>query len=307
VLNNRVNLEFTYYSKKTTNALVNVPLAPSSAASGTNNALTTVLRNVASVGNSGIEVTVNTTILDRRSFGWDLTASASHNSNKILSLGGNPTIGTGGSRDSVGLPVNAQFYRPFTYSDANGDGYISANEITIGNTFEYRGYSLPRDLISFQNGIDLFGRKLRLTALLDYKGGANVFNNTYSFQCQQSPNPCYDVSNPSASLERQARAVAENQGFVINGTKVTTTGGFLESGQFWRLREVSGTLTLPNAIAARIRARDASLTVSARNLHLWTSYTGADPESNYSTGDTQSDFATTSPPRYLIMRLNLHY
>jgi hypothetical protein len=134
-----------------------------------------------------------------------------------------------------------------------------------------------------------------------------VFNNTLQFQCQQSPNPCYDISNPDAPLARQARAVAENQGFVINGTKVTTTGGFLENAQFWRLREVSGTLTLPNALSARMRARDASITFAARNLHLWTNYTGADPESNYSTGDVQSDFATTSPPRYFIMRLNLHY
>jgi len=161
--------------------------------------------------------------------------------------------------------------------------------------------------VSFQNGFDLFNRKLRLTALVDYKGGSNVFNSTLQFQCQQSPNPCYDISNPNAPLFRQARAVAENQGYVINGTKVTTTGGFLENSQFWRLREVSGTLTLPNLVSARMRARDASITFAARNLHLWTNYTGADPESNYNTGDTQSDFATTSPPRYFIMRLNLHY
>jgi TonB-linked SusC/RagA family outer membrane protein len=310
VLNNRVNLEFTYYSKKTKDALVNVPIAPSAAASGANNTISSVLRNVASVANSGVEITVNTTILDRRSFGWDLTASASHNSNKVVSLGNNPTIlvtTSGTLRDSVGLPVNAYFYRPFTYSDANSDGYISANEIALGNTIDYRGYSLPRDLVSFQNGIDLFGRKVRLTALIDYKGGANVFNSTLQFQCQQSPNPCFDTSDPNASLFRQARAVAENQGATINGTKTTTTGGYLENGQFWRLREVAGTLTLPNAVAARIRARDASLTLSARNLHLWTNYTGADPESNYATGDTQSDFATTSPPRYFILRLNLHY
>ena len=50
-----------------------------------------------------------------------------------------------------------------------------------------------------------------------------------------------------------------------------------------------------------------SLTFSARNLHLWTSYTGTDPESNFSTGDVQNDFATTAPPRYYIVRLNLHY
>jgi hypothetical protein len=83
-------------------------------------------RNLGSVQNSGLELTVNTTILDTRSLGWDLTVAASHNTNKILSLGvdaqgkSNPTIGTGGTRDSIGLPVNAYFYRPFTYSDANG-------------------------------------------------------------------------------------------------------------------------------------------------------------------------------------------
>jgi TonB-linked SusC/RagA family outer membrane protein len=310
VLNNRVNFEFTYYNKKTKDALVNVPIAPSAAASGANNTQTTVLRNVASVANSGLEVTLNTTILDRRALGWDMTVSASHNSNKVVSLGGNPTIlvtSSGTLRDSVGLPVNAYFYRPLTFNDANGDGYISANEITLGNDVVYRGYSLPRDLVSIQNGFDLFNRKLRVQALLDYKGGGNVFNSSLQFQCQQSPNPCFDISDPNAPLWRQARAVAENQGATINGTKTTTTGGYLENGQFWRLREVSGTLTLPNALAARIRARDASLTVAARNLHIWTNYTGADPESNYSTGDTQSDFATTSPPRYIILRLNLHY
>jgi TonB-linked SusC/RagA family outer membrane protein len=319
---NRVNFEFTYYNKKTHDALIAQPLAPSSAASGSNNSVTTVLRNLGSVANSGVEVTLNSTLLDRRYLGWDMTVSASHNTNKIISLGKdasgnpNPTIGTGGVRDSVGLPVNAYFYRPFTYSDVNGDGYITQNEVVVGQNYEYRGYTMPRDLVSIQNGFDLFSRKLRLTALLDYKGGGSLFNSTMSFQCQQSPNPCYDVSNPNASLYRQARVVANNlgtrydaQGNVVatGGTVYATSGGFVENAQFWRLREVAATLTLPQSVASRIRARDAGLTFSARNLKLWTNYTGADPESNYSTGDTQSDFATTAPPRYFIVRLNLHY
>jgi TonB-linked SusC/RagA family outer membrane protein len=313
VLDNRVNIEFTYYNKKTHDALISQPIAPSAGASGNNNAVSSVLRNLGSVQNSGVELTVNSTIVDHRNFGWDLTVAASHNSNKVVSLGrdaqgnSNPTIGTGGVRDSIGLPVNAYFYRPYTWSDANNDGLISANEVTVLKDVVYRGYSLPRDLVSFQSGFDLLNRHLRLTALLDYKGGSNVFNSTLQFQCQQSPNPCFDVSNPDAPLWRQARAVAENQGTVINGTKTTTTGGFLENSQFWRLREVAATLTLPQTFANRIRAHDVGLTFSARNLHLWTNYTGADPESNYSVGDTQSDFATTSPRRYYLVRLNLHY
>ena len=314
ILHDRVNVEFTYYNRKTRDALIAQPNAGSAASSGGNFSTTTVLKNLGSVENSGYELQVTTTILDRKYLGWDMTISGSHNSNKIASLGldtqgkPNPTIGTGTTRDSLGLPVNAYTFIPFTYNDANGDGLISASEVTVGSTVEYRGYSLPRDLVSIQNGFDLFNRKLRINALIDYKGGASLYNSTYQFQCQQSPNPCYDISNPDASLYRQARSVAETQGTVINGTKVTTTGGFLENAQFWRLREVSGTITLPQSIATRARAHDVSLTFAARNLKLWTAYTGADPESNYNgNGDTQNDFATTSPPRYYTIRLNLHY
>ena len=35
---------------------------------------------------------------------------------------------------------------------------------------------------------------------------------------------------------------------------------------------------MPNALAARFRARDANLTFGARNLHVWTKYDGIDPE-----------------------------
>lgn len=306
-IENRVNFEFTFYNKKTSDALIAQPIAPSSGASGNNNSITTVLRNLGSVQNRGVEATLNATLFDRRSFGWDVTLNGSHNSNRILSLGvdaqgnPNPTIGTGGTRDSVGQSVNGYYYFPYTYADANGDGFITPDEVTVGANVVSRGYSLPPDLLSIQNGFDLLNRKLRLTALLDYKGGGNVFNSSLQFQCQQSPNPCFDVSNPTASLARQARVVAENE------ENPGTTGGFLENDQFWRLREVAATITMPNRLAERVHARDLSLTVSARNLKLWSSYTGGDPEGNYSTGDVQSTFATTLPPRYYIVRLNLHF
>jgi outer membrane receptor protein involved in Fe transport len=70
---NRVNFDFTYYNKKTQDALVNKPIAPSSGASATS-----VLTNLASVQNTGIEAVLTTTLLDRRRFGWDVTQSGSH-------------------------------------------------------------------------------------------------------------------------------------------------------------------------------------------------------------------------------------
>src|SRR5207248_7450526 len=131
----------------------------------------TVLKNLSSVLNTGVEVTFNTAILDRRALGWDVTIAMSHNSNKILALGNDasgkplPTIGTGTTRDSVGLSVNAFFARPFSYNDANGDGIITPNEVTVGSNFIYVGYSQPRDIVSITNGIDLLNHKLRFQVL----------------------------------------------------------------------------------------------------------------------------------------------
>jgi hypothetical protein len=101
--------------------------------------------------------------------------------------------------------------------------------------------------------------------------------------------------------------VANLYGTTVNGTKFTSPGGYWENGQFWRLREVSASFTLPNTWANRLRARDASFVLAGRNLHVWTKYTDIDPEANYSTGDVQTDFITTGPPTYFEFRLNLHY
>jgi TonB-linked SusC/RagA family outer membrane protein len=301
LFNNRANLDFTYYNKKTRDALIDQPIAASSGASRL-----TITRNLGSVQNTGVEVTLTTTLLDSRNFGWDMTLGGSHNTNKILSMGldpsgkPNPTIGTGTFRDSLGLPVNGVFARPFTYADKDGNGIITPDEVTVSPDFVYAGYGSPRDIVTIQNGFDLFRRKLHLQALVDYKGGFILNNSTVSFYCQQFLT-CYDETHLNAPLDKQARVVA------LRYEKPNTGWGYLENGQFWKLREVSATLTLPDRAAHTIRARDASLSFQARNLHTWTAYTGTDPESNYSTGDVQTDFSTSAPRTYFILRLNLHY
>lgn len=325
MLTNRVNFDFTYYNKKTSDALVNKPIAPSSGASATS-----VLTNLASVQNTGIEAVLTTTLVDSRRFGWDVTVSASHGTNKILKVYGPngycsstittacDSVGTGTQRNIKGNPVNGLYYVPFTFADSNSDGIITPNEVIVGTrkadgtldqtTVKYMGYSNPRDIFTVQNGFDLFSHKLRITGLLDYKGGFNLFNSTSQFYCQQT-NFCYDVSvgpgskmGAPATLYNQARNVAQR---FVTGTK--TSQGYLESGQFWRFRELAATIQMPNVVAAKLRARDANINISGRNLHVWTPYKGIDPESGYGNGDVQNDFSTTSPPTYFTVRLNLHY
>ena len=71
---------------------------------------------------------------------------------------------------------------------------------------------------------------------------------------------------------------------------------------------MTATYTLPDKLIGKIaRAQGASVTLGVRNLHVWTKWTAADPEQNYSQGDVSSTLLTAGPPRYMTVRLNLHY
>lgn len=305
LFSNRIGLEFTFYNKKTQDALIAQPIAASAAASAL-----TVVRNLGSVQNHGIEVQLNTRLVDTRLIAWDLTVGGSHNTNKIVSLGRdvngkpNPTIGTGAYRDSLGLPANGAFARAFTYTDANGDGVITPDEVAVSNTYSYLGYSSPRDIVSVQNGFDLFDRRVHVQALLDYRGGSVLYNQSTSFYCLNTKT-CADENIKSTSLYNQARLIAYSYGDPKTGVK--TAAGYFDNGQFWKFRELSVSVTLPNAFARSLRATDATILLAGRNLHTWTKYTGVDPEANYGVGDVQTDFSTTAPRTYYIARVNLHY
>jgi TonB-linked SusC/RagA family outer membrane protein len=52
------------------------------------------------------------------------------------------------------------------------------------------------------------------------------------------------------------------------------------NGDFIRWRELSLTYTAPSTLASKLHARDLALTFGVRNLMLWTTYYGADPEVN---------------------------
>src|SRR6185437_7218721 len=180
------------------------------------------------------------------------------NANKVLKLAndnsGNPILvnGTGSNRDSVGFPVRGFYYRTYTYADSNSDGVITANEVIVTPNFSYVGNSIPRDIATISNGLDLFNRSLRINASFDYKGGYMISNGTYSFQCSNNP-ACPGLSNPNASVQDQAAAIA------LTATNPTTSYGYLQNGQFWRFRELSATWNIPNRFASRIRAASTSL------------------------------------------------
>src|SRR5581483_10234512 len=62
----------------------------------------------------------------------------------------------------------------------------------------------------------------------------------------------------------------------------------IQDAGFFKLREVSISYTLPERLAAALRASAASVTLAGRNLHTWTKYKGLEPEANFISGSRGS-------------------
>lgn len=297
MFSNRVNLEFSYYRKQTRDAIIDRQVAPHIGFG-----VSTRFENIGSVRNQGLEVVLNSRVLDNRWIGADVTVTGSTNKNTLLELGeGVSPIFTGNRNTQYnvpGYPLFGMWGRPVSFKDANNDGILVPSELTY-DTLSYIGPSFPTREFAVSPSIELLQRKLRVSTQFDYKGGMRKLNNTLRHQCQGGQ-ACRGLYDKDAGLERQAAAIAANANVFTN---------FYEKGDFTRFREIAVTYQLPDAWARRLRATRMSLIGTGRNLAVWTNYTGVDPEATVGNGDTRGneEFFSTPPLRSFTIRASLGF
>jgi outer membrane receptor protein involved in Fe transport len=304
MFNSRINLDATYYSKITKDALISAVLPPSYGS------VASQLRNLGAVKNAGLEVAINAQILQGEKLGWDVNLAGSANDNKVVSLGDNPPqVGTT-SRTVAGYPISGLWARPITgYQDKNGDGLLTyfadatKNEVFVGDSAIFRGYATPRYMVTLGSGIDLFSRKLRISTMLDYRGGNKWYNNTERIRCTRP--------NCAGRLDLKADFIDQATNIAANEHPARTLDGFFQPGAFVRLREMSVQYTVAPALAQKLtRARSLNVVLTGRNLWLKTKYRGTDPESGFNTTsgtEAPNEFQTVGPPSYFIFRVNVGY
>ncbi len=305
LFSDRVNVEVTSYNKKTTDALIQRNLPPSSGA-------TSRFENLGEVTNRGVEATVSARLLERRNVQFEIAATGSTNRNKLVKLGQDVDtifLGLGSNsgefiqRHAEGFPLGGYWQRPITgFSDANGDGIIGVDEVQVGAHPVYLGQPLPTRQFNLNGNLSLF-RNLRITATLDHRGGYRVYNATDQFRCAVFFT-CQAANDKSASLREQARSAASAR---INFGELSTDAGYVEDATFWKLREVAVIVTAPNTLARRFGLTNASVTLAGRNLGTWTDYTGFDPEANFNgtSNFSTAEFLTQPQVRQFTARISL--
>jgi hypothetical protein len=316
---NRVTLEATFFYKQTTDALIEREIAPSVGSTSSQ------FFNLGKVSNRGIELRLDTRVIDKPNFAWDLTLTGSFTKNNLDELGVGVAPLTLGfiQRHVEGYPLGGIWDRPIlSVNDANGNGIIEPaiydvdgsvlvpGEFEVGDTAVYRGPALPTREFGLRTGLSFFRNLFSVAALFDYRGGHWIENGTDSFRCGGGVIYCRALVDPTAELQDQANAAAYTYGDPLGFTE----WGFLEPAWFIKLRELSLTFNAPERFARAIGGSRLSLTLSGRNLWTIDDYSGIDPEVNgFGQGrEGGSNFAATdffSQPqvRHWVARLNLGF
>lgn len=318
----RLSADFTYFTKRSTDALVARPLAASLGVGAS------VFENLGSVRNWGTEFGLNALVLDRTNSRLNMRLSATTLNNKIEELGAGIApilINRGEQAHREGYSVGGFFQIPYRYEDTNRDGRISRTEVFVDTSkfivqrnsttgrmdtvaLEYLGPQLPTNSQSLSADLTLF-KNVTISTLFERRAGNKVVNYTEYFRCAQADirlGTCAAVADTMASLDDQARYVAAN---LISAANRTRTG-YVEDADFVKWRELSVRLGTPEALGRNLPfLRGASLTLSGRNLRTWTDYTGLDPESNEAGGSnfTQGEFNTQPPVRTFSARVDLTF
>jgi hypothetical protein len=284
----RFGAEFTYYNKKTNDALVTVPAPPSTGFVAAGNGATgTYLANLGQIANAGLELTLTATPVSRAQLTWESQVSIGTNHNKLVTFGtGFNTISFGtfavNQEFAAGYPLGA-YWATDVQRDAKGQPVLTNGKVTVNSNMFYLGPSEPTREISTANTFTLF-KNFRLYSYFDYKGGFYLFDGIKYVNDRLDLNTL-PVNDPNFDpIQKQVLESGATLPDIVRA-------------DFIKLRELSLGYTLPSKLLRRTGAKSATVTFGAQNLALWKlkGYPGIDPEVEFFNGTSGTPGIAASP------------
>ena len=297
LFDNRLKFNVEYYNKKTTDMLLNYPMALSTGFSGYD-------ANVGDMRNSGVEFEIKGTPVRFDDFEWNVSFMGSTTKNEVLKLTAtSPEIISGVRIIKEGMPINtfymaksagvdpttgAQLYWVYD-KDENGnpgEPYISDDYSKASNSKYYMGDRIP-DLYG-SIGTDLSWKGLTLSVLTTYSLGGKIYDSLYA----ASMNNMYFNNNfNSHALRRWQKPgdITDVPRIEVGGS-YATTDRFLVDASYFAIKNITLGYTLPKSWMKAAKLGNVRVFASADNIALFTHLKGMDPQYSFS-GSTDYSYS----------------
>jgi TonB-dependent starch-binding outer membrane protein SusC len=289
--------EIGYYNKKSRDLLINVKVP-----SVTGDKDGVILTNAASIQNAGLEMALNFREKISNSLSYKIGGNVTLNQNKVIGLNGGQPILDGGigaaqqytTKTDNNQPVGSfyvlkvsgvfqsdaeiasyqasgQMIQPsasagdFKYQDTNNDGKIDdADRVFVGSyqPKAYFGLSLGATYKAFDLSVDAYGNV-----------GNVIYNGKKAFR-----QGLLDNVEKSMAYSRWSKGTGINNEPAANAGNLPASTYFVESGDFFRINNITLSYAIPTNLAKKLKATNARIFASAQNIFTFKKYTGFTPE-----------------------------
>lgn len=306
-LKNRISLTVDYYIRKSEDLLLNVPLSRTSGFSSRT-------RNLGSMENKGIEVTIGATPVQKPNFSWEINFNFAHNKNKITSLPGGNDIADGNFIIRQGVAYRTFFLREYAGVDpATGNPlwYTGPDHSATTNTYPGAGAralvgnALPKYFGSLINTFTYKG--ISLDVQLYYNFGNYVYDSWGSYYLGSGFGGTYNKVARQLERWQNPGDVTDIPRYVYGGNNSFQSAStfYLNKGDFIRVRNLQLGYTLPKSVLSKIGVSNALVYVRGANLFTWVRDKNLpfDPEQ----GTTSASNLNVFIPKSLTAGINLSF
>ena len=289
----QLNLDFTYYNQRTTDALIPVPAVASQGF------LSSQVQNVGEIHSSGIELDIDVDVLRTSSANWNVRFGYAKESSEAVDLGDTDNITVqffGRTFIREGYPVPAVFGAKVSNPDEIANPEYDEDQ--------FYGPNYPDQSFTIGSTLQL-GENITFDALGEFKWGGYMINGTgYQNSRRGIWSPCYEIQNQDIST----LTAGDRARCALNGTDVTPRyDNWIESTDFFKLRHISFTYEMPTRWLPG-GVRNASINLAARNLLTLTSFEGVDPEvDDYRWSIARRDYYNMPTYRTFLGTLNFSF
>ena len=276
---NKYRIELTYYNKKTSNMLMDVPVPYTSGFSS-------ITQNVGSMTNSGVEIAISLDLLKTKDWFVGFNMNYAYNKNKITELFyGYDEWAMPNYLVSYNVGEPVQYYMAEWAGVDPADGqqmwYIPGTdgETTKEYDEERLQQATGKKRYAPHNGgfgLNVSWKGLSLNADFAWVLGKYMVNNDYYF----AANP-YNFAgyNQSKDVLNEWKEPGDITDIPAYGNVMQFDTHLLENASFLRLKNISLSYTLPkNWLLPTKVIQGVRIMATARNLFTITNYKGADPE-----------------------------
>lgn len=297
--NNKLSFSGTYYTNKTTDALLDIPQAPSTG-------FTSLYANAGSIENKGVELDLSYEVLKNKD--WTISAdwNWTMNRNKVTDLNGSASILLGGlngvsSRAVEGYALGALWGIGFQ-KDAKGDYILNANGFPISEV-QQKVLGDPNPDWRSGLGFNIEYKKLKLYALFEHSQGGDIVDATEAVLLDYGVSKTTGNETTATSNLKTASGATITAGTKFRGNIGNFGGGNVALDQSWynglggffgnvlepfitdatwtRLREVTLSYRITRKHLPKFtHLSSVNIELSGRNLWVNSKLKTIDPDSN---------------------------